>query len=73
MLSARIDSVAVESRGRRQHRDDGVVFAAAQRFGRFSYTFPLGRDEPILWAADIVASSVYRAYSRGERWMLDPR
>jgi hypothetical protein len=71
VLRARIDGVAVESRGRRQNRDDGVVFAAMQRHGRFSYAFPLGRDEPILWAADIVASSVYRACSRGERQMSD--
>jgi hypothetical protein len=47
-----------------------------RRFGRFSYAFPLGRDdrpsgnEPILWMAGIVASSVYRACS-GERWMSD--
>jgi hypothetical protein len=70
-LRARIDGVAVESRGTQQNRDDSVVFAAMQRFGRFSYTFPLGRDEPALWAADIVASSVYQARSRGQRWMLD--
>jgi hypothetical protein len=71
VLRTRVDGVAVESRGKQQNRDDSTVFAAMQRFGNFSYTFPLGRDESILWVADIVASSVYRACSRGEKWMLD--
>jgi hypothetical protein len=71
VLRGRVDGVAVESRGKQQNRDDSAVFQVMQRYGRFSYTFPLGRDEPVLWAADIVASAVYRGYARGEQWMLE--
>jgi hypothetical protein len=71
-LRARIDGMVIESRGARQNRDDKVVLAALQRGHRqFVCDFPLGRDEPVLWAADIVASGVFRAYLRGEHWMLD--
>jgi hypothetical protein len=71
-LRGRIDGVMIESRGARQNRDDKVVLAAMQRsHRRFVCGFPLGREEPVLWAADIVASAVFRAHRRGERWMLD--
>jgi hypothetical protein len=72
-LRTRVDGLVIEHRTPELDRADRALLAAVcRRDGhRLDYRFPLGRDEPILWAADIVASAVYRACSRGERWMLE--
>ena len=72
-LRDRIDGLVIEHRTPELDRADRAILASVCRRDerRLDYRFPLGRDEPILWAADIVASSVYQAFSRGDRWMLE--
>jgi hypothetical protein len=71
-LRGQFADIAIESRGHRQNRDDAVILMALQAtVGRFRYEFPLGRDEPALWAADIVASGMFHAYGRDKRCILD--
>ncbi len=59
----RIERVVIESRGPGLDRNDRRVLAAVgARWGyALPYEFPIGRDEPVLRAADVVASSVFRA------------
>jgi len=71
--SRSIHGLVIESRGAGLDRMDRRVLAGVQPgLGRrLTYRFELGRDEPLLWAADILASAVFRAYCRDTMWVLD--
>jgi hypothetical protein len=71
VLRGRVHGLVIEHRTTELDRADRVILASVcRREGRrLDYRFPLGKEEPILWAADIVASAVYRGYARGEEWM----
>jgi len=67
------DGVVVESRGVVLDRADRRVLAGVQpALGRrLTYRFVLGREEPLIWASDVVASAVFRAYCRDVLWAFD--
>lgn len=70
-LRDKADALLIESRGS-QNKDDVALLRATQKtHGTFRYEFPLGRDEPVLWAADILASGIFHVHQRKQAWMLD--
>jgi hypothetical protein len=71
-LAPHVDRVVVESRGPALDRNDRRVLAAvgARRGRAPAYEFPIGRDEPVLWAADVVASAVFQALRRDKNDLL---
>jgi hypothetical protein len=62
----RVDLLILESRGAKPDRGDADLLAKARPAGGHIPVRFLGkRDDPMLWAADIVASATFQALARG--------
>jgi hypothetical protein len=68
-LKSRVGGVVLEHRTTQLDRDDQVVVQSAAAGLR--YEFRLGRERPVLWAADCFASGLFQANHRGTSWMSE--
>lgn len=62
---ADLDLLVIESREARLDGDDAAVLAKTHPPAAFRVRFLSKWDDPILWAADIVASATFQALARG--------
>jgi hypothetical protein len=66
-----LDLLIIESRGTRPDRSDAALLSRVHPPACFPVAFLSKQDDPLLWAADIVASATFQALARGVQHHLD--
>ncbi|MGH3931457.1 MAG: hypothetical protein ACRDTF_15975 [Pseudonocardiaceae bacterium] len=67
-----VTDIVFEARERKQNLHDAAVLKGVASYGpALGFEFLAAADEPLLWAADIVAGSFLQACVRGDRSFLD--